>query len=60
MSMSVFRMLQLHQRLDDEIRGEQRRIFPDIFRLQKLKRHKLAIKDRLARMGLGQRARRTA
>lgn len=47
MSESVFRLLERHQRLDGELRIEQSRRWPDLLRIGKLKRRKLAIKDRL-------------
>ncbi len=48
MTSSLFRLMQYHQRLDSELRAERARRWPDIFRIQKLKRLKLAVKDRLA------------
>lgn len=45
----IFALLSRHQRLDLEITMEQRRLVPDSGRLQRLKRLKLAIKDRIAR-----------
>jgi uncharacterized protein len=48
MTFSVFRLMQYHQKLDAELRAERARRWPDVFRIQKLKRLKLAIKDRLA------------
>lgn len=47
MTFSAFRLMQYHQRIDRELRVEITRRWPDIFRVQKLKRVKLAIKDRL-------------
>lgn len=47
MSDTVFRLLNHHQRIDDALRDEQRRRFPDFARLQRLKKLKLSIKDRL-------------
>jgi hypothetical protein len=37
----------IHKRLDEEIRRELRRRFPDTIRLLRLKKLKLAVKDRL-------------
>jgi uncharacterized protein len=48
MTFSVFRLMQYHQKLDAELRTERQQRWPDIFRIQKLKRLKLAVKDRLA------------
>ena len=39
--------MQYHQKIDRELRAEINRRWPDMFRVQKLKRLKLAIKDRL-------------
>jgi len=47
MTLSSFRLMQYHQKIDRELRVEINRRWPDIFRVQKLKRLKLAIKDRL-------------
>ena len=47
MTFSSFRLMQYHQRIDREWRAEIDRRWPDTFRIQKLKRLKLAIKDRL-------------
>jgi hypothetical protein len=44
----IFRLLSKHQRLDEALRAEQARRLPDFTRLQRLKRMKLAVKDRLA------------
>lgn len=41
--------MQYHQKLDSELRVERARRWPDVFRIQKLKRLKLAVKDRLAK-----------
>lgn len=48
MTFSSFRLMQYHQKLDRELRAELARRWPDMFRVQKLKRLKLAVKDRLA------------
>jgi len=47
MTFSSFRLMQYHQRIDRELRAEIARHWPDAFRIQKLKRLKLAVKDRL-------------
>ena len=47
MTFSSFRLMQYHQKIDRELRAEITRRWPDWFRIQKLKRLKLAIKDRL-------------
>ena len=48
MTFSSFRLMQYHQKIDNELRAEVNRRWPDAFRIQQLKRLKLAIKDRLA------------
>lgn len=48
MSYTVFRLLNRHQQIDEALRIEQHRRVPDFARLQRLKKLKLAIKDRLA------------
>jgi len=50
MSDRDFRLLQYHQKLDDELRSEMRRAWPSFDRIQRLKRMKLAVKDKLQRM----------
>ena len=47
MSASTFRLTQIHRSLDDAIRSEARRRLPDSLRLLRLKKMKLAVKDRL-------------
>lgn len=47
MTSQIFRLLGQHQRLDEAVRREQRRRLPDTLRLQRLKKLKLAVKDRL-------------
>ena len=47
MTISSFRLMQYHQSIDRELRAEIARRWPDGFRIQKLKRLKLAVKDRL-------------
>lgn len=56
----IFHMMVAHQRLDDELRQEQRRRWPDIGRIQRLKKLKLKLKDRLHQLALGNRGRLTA
>jgi hypothetical protein len=48
MSTEVFRLTATHQRLDEAIRAEMTRRLPDSIRLLRLKKLKLAVKDRLA------------
>lgn len=48
MSAVIYRLSLIHRRLDDEIRRETKSRVPDRFRLLRLKKLKLAVKDRLA------------
>jgi uncharacterized protein len=48
MSQTIFRLMSRHQQIDAALRLEQRLRWPDFARLQRLKKLKLAIKDRLA------------
>jgi hypothetical protein len=48
MSQMIFRLMSRHQQIDEALRLEQRLRWPDFARLQRLKKLKLAIKDRLA------------
>jgi hypothetical protein len=59
MSLRVFNLLVKHQRLDEALRLEQRRQLPDVFRIQRLKKMKLIIKDRLQKLSAGRRNRVT-
>jgi hypothetical protein len=43
----VYKLTVVHRRLDEEIRRELKRRIPDTIRLLRLKKLKLAIKDRL-------------
>ena len=43
----IYRLSVIHKRLDEEIRRELKRRFPDSIRLLRLKKLKLAVKDRL-------------
>ena len=49
MSRRMFRLMLSHQRIDELIRREQRRRFPDMFKLMRLKKLKLRAKDLLQR-----------
>ncbi len=55
MTLAVFGLLTKHQRLDAALRTEQSRRLPDSIRIQRLKKLKLGIKDRLHRLSLGRR-----
>ena len=48
MSTQVYRLTLAHQRLDQAIREELQRRWPDSIRLLRLKKMRLAVKDRLA------------
>jgi len=50
--MSMFLLLERHAQIDDALRQEQRRRAPDLFKMQQLKKLKLAVKDRLHRLTL--------
>ncbi|MEO5578337.1 MAG: DUF465 domain-containing protein [Sphingomicrobium sp.] len=45
----IYRLTLVHRKLDDEIRGELRRRFPDRIKLLRLKKLRLAVKDHLYR-----------
>ncbi|HMT42529.1 MAG TPA: DUF465 domain-containing protein [Sphingorhabdus sp.] len=47
MSERTFRLMQYHQKLDEELRAEMRSNWPSFTRIQRLKRMKLAVKDKL-------------
>ena len=47
MNSMFHRLSVIHKKLDDEIRRELRRRIPDTIRLLRLKKLKLAVKDRL-------------
>ncbi len=49
MNAIMFRLTAIHRKLDEEIRRELKRRFPDTVRLLRLKKLKLAVKDRLHR-----------
>ena len=48
MNAYVYRLSVVHRKLDDEIRKEIRLRFPDTIRLLRLKKLRLAVKDRIA------------
>ena len=48
MNAYVYRLSVIHRRLDEEIRREIRQRFPDSIRLLRLKKLRLAVKDRIA------------
>ena len=47
MNKALYRLSQIHRRLDDEIRTELRQRIPNAIRLIRLKKLRLAVKDRL-------------
>ena len=49
MNILTYRLTVIHRRLDEEIRRELKHRFPDSIRLLRLKKLKLAVKDRLHR-----------
>jgi uncharacterized protein len=53
MSHTSYRLMEYHQRLDTQLREELRRRLPDVLRIQKLKKLKLVVKDRLSRLAQG-------
>jgi hypothetical protein len=57
MNIIIYRLTAIHRRLDDEIRRESKRRAPSWLRLLRLKKLKLAVKDRLHNMRRGKRLR---
>jgi uncharacterized protein len=54
MSPKSFRLMQYHQHIDTQLRAEIKRRWPDMPRIQRLKKLKLKVKDQLARLaGIG-------
>jgi uncharacterized protein len=53
MSKISYRLMEYHQRLDAQLRSELNRRLPDMIRIQKLKKLKLAVKDKLSRLSKG-------
>jgi len=49
MNTLFYKLTLVHRKIDDEIRGELARRFPDSIKLFRLKRLRLAVKDRLHR-----------
>jgi hypothetical protein len=49
MNAFVYRLTAIHRKLDEEIRRELKRRVPDSIRLLRLKKLRLAVKDRLFR-----------
>lgn len=47
MSSATYRLTHIHRRLDDAISSEMTRRLPDSLKLLRLKRLRLAVKDRL-------------
>ncbi|MBV1691826.1 DUF465 domain-containing protein [Novosphingobium sp. G106] len=50
MSSAAFRLTEIHRRLDEEITRETRARLPDSLKLLRLKKLRLAVKDRLFAM----------
>jgi uncharacterized protein YdcH (DUF465 family) len=50
MSDRVYRLLERHQRLDSHLQLARSRRWPDPFEIARLKKLKLALKDRVARL----------
>ena len=48
----LFRLIETHQRIDSHLRSELKRPLPDGFRLMRLKRLKLRVKDLIQRFTL--------
>ncbi len=53
MSKLSYRLMEYHQKLDNELRTELRRNLPNFARVQRLKKLKLAVKDRLLKLVRG-------
>lgn len=52
MTARIFRLTQIHQRIDERIHLEARKLRPDWLELSRLKRMKLRAKDALHRLAL--------
>lgn len=46
----ILRLRSLHRRLDREIETERRHLRPDVFRIMRMKKLKLGLKDRIRRI----------
>jgi hypothetical protein len=46
----LFRLLEMHQRIDEALRRELKRRWPDPLRVRDLKKRKLRVMDRLYRL----------
>lgn len=46
----MYRLTEIHQKIDDRLRLEQRKRAPDRVELSRLKRMKIRIKDRITRL----------
>ncbi len=57
MNFIIYRLTVIHRRLDDEIRRELKRRAPSWIRLLRLKKLRLAVKDRLHNLQPGKRLR---
>ena len=49
MNPRLYRLIETHQRIDDALRREQRRRWPDAFQIMRLKRLRLRAKDLIHR-----------
>ncbi|MDE2435234.1 MAG: YdcH family protein [Sphingomonadales bacterium] len=52
MTDQAFRLLRRHQQLDEQLRRERTRRWVDPFRIARIRKLKLAVKDRLMRLSL--------
>ena len=50
MNARIFRLAEIHRRIDARLRREQKRRIPDELRMKRLKQRKLRINDVLARL----------
>jgi len=46
----VYRLLRRHQKLDEQLQRAKARLWADPFEIARLKKLKLAVKDRIARL----------